>query len=255
MPTPAPTLRPRGGGGGAPRAAAAARSTKSYSSARKLLHSQPKSQRKSPSSREPKFPNPNTSSQAHPSPPSSPRLARLLRRLPKSLHPHIKKLHSAPISHAAAFLVLHEITAVVPLLGLFGIFHCTSWLPLDWVAVHFGTGVREGVAMFERYFQRKEWFGFHKQPEHAQLDDDTVGDDVTDEELGVGDDAHVVLERWESGADPKYKILVEIGLAWAITKAILPVRVLASVWATPWLATVFMSGKAWLRSRGGGRRR
>jgi hypothetical protein len=45
-----------------------------------------------------------------------------------------------------------------------------------------------------------------------------------------------VLLRWER--DPKYRVVVEIGLAYALTKVLLPVRIVGSVWATPWFAGV-----------------
>jgi hypothetical protein len=48
--------------------------------------------------------------------------------------------------------------------------------------------------------------------------------------------AEAALARWE--ADPKYRVLVEVGLAYALTKVLLPVRIVGSVWATPWFAGV-----------------
>lgn len=59
----------------------------------------------------------------------NPRIDRVLSRLPKFLHPYTNGLRSAPVSHVVAFLILHEITAVLPLLGLAGLFHYTEWLP------------------------------------------------------------------------------------------------------------------------------
>lgn len=86
---------------------------------------------------------------------------------------------------------------------------------------NYGGSVREGVGRFERYFQRKGWFGF--------------GAEDSLEGAGAGGDEVAVMDRWEN-PDGKYKIVVEVGLAYAITKALLPVRILASVWATPWFA-------------------
>ena len=70
------------------------------------------------------------------------------------------RLRNAPVSHVVAFLILHEITAVVPLLGLFGLFHYTNFVPLDYMLGHYGGYVSEGVRRFERYFSRKGYFGF-----------------------------------------------------------------------------------------------
>lgn len=135
------------------------------------------------------------------------------------------RLRTAPVSHVVAFLVLHELTAIVPLFALFGLFHYTDYVPLGYMMEHYGGYVRDGVGRFERYFRRKGWFGFG-QVEEGQDD----GKRTSDKE--------VVMDRWES-SDGKYKIVVEVALAYAITKAMLPVRILGSLWATPWFAGVF----------------
>lgn len=131
------------------------------------------------------------------------------------------RLRGAPISHVVAFLILHEITAVVPIFALFGFFHYTDYVPLGYMMENYGSSVREGVGRFERYFRRKGWFGFGAE-------DGLEGTAAGGDEVGV-------MDRWEN-PDGKYRIVVEIGLAYAITKAMLPVRILASVWATPWFA-------------------
>jgi len=107
------------------------------------------------------------------------------------------------------------VTAILPLIGLFGIFHYTSWVPVGAVTERYGEYVHEGVARAERYFKRKGWFGFSNK-------DDT---DTTEVEA---------LESWTT--DGRYRAVVEVALAYAITKALLPVRILASLWATPWFA-------------------
>lgn len=141
------------------------------------------------------------------------------------------RLRDAPLSHVVAFLVLHEITAVAPLLGLFGLFHyCTDAVPLGYMMEHYGAYVREGTARFERYFRRKGWFGFGQG--EGEGEDDEAGRRLRAEK---GDDG--VLDRWAS-SDEKYKVVVEVALAYAITKALLPVRIMASLWATPWFAGV-----------------
>ena len=45
-----------------------------------------------------------------------------------------------------------------------------------------------------------------------------------------------LLERWER--DGRYRVVVEVGLAYALTKVLLPVRIVGSLWATPWFAGV-----------------
>ena len=89
---------------------------------------------------------------------------------------------------------------------------------------HWGAAVRDGAGKFERYFKKQGWFGFSNT--------EIVGT----REVSLAENTMEVLERWKLETDPKYKMLVEIGLAWAITKALLPVRIIASVWAAPWFA-------------------
>ncbi|KAK0752195.1 hypothetical protein B0T18DRAFT_85924 [Schizothecium vesticola] len=77
-----------------------------------------------------------------------------------SLQKYTARLRSAPLSHVAAFLILHELTAVVPLVGLFGVFHYTQLAPVGYMLEHYGGYVRQGTKRFEGYFRRKGWFGF-----------------------------------------------------------------------------------------------
>ncbi|KAJ4388693.1 hypothetical protein N0V93_006152 [Gnomoniopsis smithogilvyi] len=157
---------------------------------------------------------------AFPTQPQS-RADKILSRLPRSLQKHTTRLRGAPISHVVAFLILHEITAVIPIFALFGLFHYTDYVPLGYMMDNYGGSVKEGVGRFERYFRRKGWFGF--------------GAEDGLEGAGAGGEEVAVMDKWDS-PDGKYRIVVEIGLAYAITKAMLPVRILASLWATPWFA-------------------
>lgn len=47
------------------------------------------------------------------------------------------------------------------------------------------------------------------------------------------------------------RILVEVATAYAITKVLLPVRILVSVWGTPWFARTFIGRVGGLFGRGG----
>lgn len=159
------------------------------------------------------------------------RADRILSRLPRGMQGYAGRLRSAPLSHVVAFLVLHELTAVVPLLGLFGLFHYggASAAPIGYMMEHYGGYVRDGTAKFERYFTRKGWFGFGRED---------VGGGEAAAAGGLKDDGDgdaAVMSRWE-GSDSKYRIVVEVALAYAITKALLPARIVVSLWATPWFA-------------------
>ncbi|RGP78012.1 hypothetical protein FLONG3_3847 [Fusarium longipes] len=162
------------------------------------------------------------------------RIDRITSKLPRRLQKYTSGLRNAPVSHIVSFLILHEITAIVPVLGLFGLFHYTNYVPIDYVTGHFGSYVEDGVGRFERYFKRKGWFGFGQNEETETIPStDATHSDSRSENA---------VERWHSG-DGRYKVLMEVALAYAITKALLPVRIIGSVWATPWFAGVLMKAK------------
>ncbi|CAH0058898.1 unnamed protein product [Clonostachys solani] len=160
------------------------------------------------------------------------RIDRITSKLPRRLQKYTNGLRNAPVSHVVSFLILHELTAVVPLFVLFGFFHYTNYVPLGYMTEHFGNYVDSSVAKFERYFSRKGWAGFEKQTEGANS---IPGAGSEDPEARTEE----AVQRWQSG-DQKYKILVEVALAYALTKVLLPVRIIGSVWATPWFAGVMV---------------
>lgn len=92
-------------------------------------------------------------------------------------------------------------------------------------AHEYGSYVTEGARRFERYFKKKGWFGFD-------------GSEVGGQDKGKEEETAV--EKWQDDGDVRYKAVVEVALAYAITKALLPVRILGSVWATPWFAGVLV---------------
>lgn len=111
----------------------------------------------------PATPNTNT-------PPSaSQRADRIISRLPRPFQKYAARLRSAPLPHIVAFGILHEITAVVPLLGLFGLFHYTNYVPLDYAVGRYGGYAVEATGRFERYFTRKGWFGFGQEGDASGL--------------------------------------------------------------------------------------
>lgn len=50
-------------------------------------------------------------------------------KLPKSLLKYSSRFVNAPVSHITSFLVVHELTAVVPLFSLWYCFHKFDFLP------------------------------------------------------------------------------------------------------------------------------
>lgn len=132
------------------------------------------------------------------------RVSRLESRLPRFLSRILVPLRNAPISHISAFLILHELTAVIPLFGLAGAFHYFNWLPpyisdLKWF--------KDGTERFGNYARKKGW--------------------VKEESRGG---------RWFGRGESGVRVIVELATAYAIVKVLLPLRLVLSVWATPWFA-------------------
>ncbi|TDZ19240.1 Uncharacterized protein Cob_v007646 [Colletotrichum orbiculare MAFF 240422] len=194
---------------------------------------------------------------------------KILDRVPSRFQKYTSGLRKAPLSHIVAFLILHEITAIVPLLGLFGLFHYTNFLPLEYVTGHWAGYVRDGVGKAERYFSRKGWFGFGAEDRGTMTGElDATGCESEEverkwskEEGAVtGSVRHTsarptdetakntqdLLEKWQQ--DGKYEVVVEVAIAWGITKALLPARILVSVWGTPWFAGVMGRARGLFRS-------
>lgn len=181
---------------------------------------------------QPQFIRPNSTSSKPAKPSTQDKVNRILSRLPPSMQKYTTRLRNAPLSHIVSFLILHEITAVAPLLALFGLFHYTDYVPLGYMMDNYGGYVRDGVGRFEKYFRRKGWFGFGGE-------EDTAAGQIE------GKDDEAVIERWEN-TDAKYKVVVEVALAYAIVKVLLPVRILGSLWATPWFAGLFTKARGLL---------
>ncbi|KAK2782817.1 hypothetical protein FQN53_009583 [Emmonsiellopsis sp. PD_33] len=146
-------------------------------------------------------------------------------RLPRFLKPYTTPLLNAPVTHITSFLILHEITAIVPLFGLAGLFHYAGWIP----ALGSGDGaVDEGVRRFGRWLRRKGWVGAEAEGEAER--------EVEEGVIAAGEGGRVVVGRDRDTADNGVRLILEFATAYAITKALLPVRIVLSVWATPWFA-------------------
>ncbi|KAJ5333833.1 uncharacterized protein N7506_007616 [Penicillium brevicompactum] len=149
---------------------------------------------------------------------SSSRLRRFNDRLPRFLRAYTTPLFGAPVTHITSFLILHEITAIIPLIGLVGAFHYGVWMPNLASETGESNAFDEGAARFGRWLKKKGWVD--------EADVDTVA--------GHGATEETKTER--AGV----RLVLEFATAYAITKALMPARLAASVWATPWFAkTVF----------------
>ncbi|OGE56759.1 hypothetical protein PENARI_c002G03157 [Penicillium arizonense] len=146
------------------------------------------------------------------------RLRRFNDRLPRFLRNYTTPLFGAPVTHITSFLILHEITAILPLFGLVGAFHYGAWMPDLSSETGETNAFDEGAARFGRWLKKKGW-----------VDQDDVNTVAEHEATGE--------KRTERAG---VRLVLEFATAYAITKALLPARLAASVWATPWFArTVF----------------
>lgn len=132
------------------------------------------------------------------------RIGRIEARLPRFLRRFTTPLRTAPVSHITAFVALHELTAVVPLFGLAAVFHYTNWLP---PYISEGKWVQEGTEKFGKWLRKRGWI-----KEESKTD------------------------RWFGRGQGGVRVVVELATAYAITKALLPLRLIVSVWMTPWFA-------------------
>ncbi|KAF3395925.1 hypothetical protein F1880_006997 [Penicillium rolfsii] len=166
---------------------------------------------------------PPTSSQAPKPAQASPKgsLSRLRRfndRLPRFLRTYTTPLLGAPVTHVTSFLVLHEITAIVPLLGLVAAFHYGAWMP-DLSSdsdSRESNAFDEGAKRFGRWLRKRGWVEEYEVNAVAE---------------------HEVVHKERAGV----RLVLEFATAYAITKALLPFRIAASVWATPWFARTILT--------------
>lgn len=178
-------------------------------------------------------------------PASQSRIERFNRRLPKFLHKYTNALANAPLSHITSFLVLHELTAVIPLFGLAGYFHYTHWLP-PWFAE--GAWIASGVERFGRYFKRKGWIRSEEAAEATrevgEIQKDATWKDwmrqkgwVQTNDTTETKGLRRVDHAWNI-SEGGVRLVVEFATAYAIVKMFLIPRIMFSVWATPWFARV-----------------
>ncbi len=94
-----------------------------------------------------------------------------------------------------------------------------------------------GVEKFGRYFRRKGWIGAGEEAETER--EAKAGVSMREIEKTRG------LKWWNRG-EGGTRLVVEFATAYAVTKALLPFRLVLSVWGAPWFArwTVVPVGNA-----------
>ncbi|KAE8355784.1 hypothetical protein BDV28DRAFT_128371 [Aspergillus coremiiformis] len=155
---------------------------------------------------------------------SSSRLRKLNDRLPPFLRAYTTLLLEASGTHVTSFLILHEITAVVSLVGLVAVFHYSNWLP-DLTSTN---AFEERSQRFGRWLRKKGWI-----EEDVDVDAIRVDGGVNSHDL--------VTQKQIAQSDKKgVRLVLEFATAYAVTKALLPLRIVASVGATPWFARAIL---------------
>lgn len=151
------------------------------------------------------------------------RFDRFIARTPRFLRPALTGLQRAPVSHVAAFIILHELTAIVPLFGLAGAFHYWHWLPPYFAE---GAWISEGVEKFARYFRKKGWISESDEREVEEQTRQGNADRVEKQSIS----------KWFNRGESATRWVVEFATAYAVVKVLLPLRILVSAWGSPWFA-------------------
>ncbi len=157
----------------------------------RLVHARPRAPRTRIRNRRFQSGNSNPSSSSanasQPTPQTHNRISRILtsasRFLPTRLQTSLQNLRSAPLSHVGAFLVLHEITAILPIFGLTYAFYALDWVPTSWVLGPFAAWAEDGLKKYVPYFRRKHWFGLGNKDTQAGADGEAALESELREEV------------------------------------------------------------------------
>lgn len=157
------------------------------------------------------------------------RFDRFVARTPTNfLRTRLQALKNAPLTTITSFLLLHEITAVLPLFGLASAFHYYHWLPPFFAE---GVWVLKGVTLFGNYFRRKGWISSSDAANAKSAAEQGQAEEV--ERKSTRKD---VIGKWWNRGEGGTRWVIEFATAYAVVKALLPLRIVISVWGAPWFA-------------------
>ena len=153
-------------------------------------------------------------------------LDRWIDRVPSSMRGPFLTIRKSPGSYLVSFAILHELTAIIPLGFLVAGFHYFHWLP-----PYFSEGkwAIEGVEKIGRWFRRRGWIG---EEEKADVEAQTRAGKARLFEEQQSTTSEARKKNNESGG----RLLVEVATAYAIVKALVPVRLFVSALWAPWFA-------------------
>ncbi|ORY71518.1 uncharacterized protein BCR38DRAFT_331109 [Pseudomassariella vexata] len=174
------------------------------------------------SSKPPTDPNPTPITEGQTSAPQNPALDRSQRLIPRRLQPYASRFKSAPVSHVTAFLILHELTAIIPVVGLTSLFYYMDIVPVDYVFGPWAAYAQEALNKQIKWLKKKGWLGLGDE-------DGREGEESRTAEVMQTIKENVTFKNTQKG----YKIGIQLAAAYAITKVIIIPRVALSIWLTP----------------------
>ncbi|KAK6065455.1 hypothetical protein SCUP515_11171 [Seiridium cupressi] len=213
-------------------------------------------------------------------------VTRTQRWLPKRFHTPLDNFRSAPGSHIVAFLMIHELTAILPLFGLVAAFQYYDIVPAGYVFGPWAPYVQEGAFKFLRWFRKRGFFGLGAEgaKEGEERFEEDLGREAEREgkgqskgvfalwsrlrgqqKDGVEGEVEEVAEKAKSktrralelarekvtlnNTEAGYKVGVQLVAAYAIVKVLLIPRIAFSLWVTPSFARAMIWARKGLIKR------
>ncbi|QWU87905.1 hypothetical protein CA3LBN_002170 [Candidozyma haemuli] len=126
----------------------------------------------------------------------------ILSKVPRFLRPWTTQFIHAPVSHVTAFLVLHELTAIVPLVGIWYMLHSYHDLLMVSSLDLPSWAIEKGTKIIDSAMESFDWGNY--------------------------------------SLNEKVQIIMEGAYAYVIVKALFPVRLAFSLLGMPWFAKWFV---------------
>lgn len=159
--------------------------------------------------------------------PREDRVRRITNWFPQRLRPFATRILAAPGANLTSFLIIHEITAVVPVF-------CLAYYFLRW---GYMPSIPKSGYMREQ-FEKKATRLYERAKSEGYFNDETS----ESKDPGVRPSAASERSR------RKMQMGTSIACAYAIVKVLAPVRIAASLWATPWFSRSIVT-PVWFRVR------
>lgn len=126
----------------------------------------------------------------------------ILKRIPRILRPYTTQFIGAPVSHVTAFIVLHELTAIVPLIGI--------------------------------------WYVLHNYHDLLMVSSLDLPSWALEKGTKIIDHAMVKFDFGDYSISQKMQLIKEGAYAYVIVKMLFPLRLAISLLGMPWFAKWFV---------------